>query len=111
LIDAMELDRLRHDMSRLFSGRRPRQAVLEKAPLLNWWRVERCKDMGCWPPVEIVPFYLLGVFGIWRPLPGDTWQATGAVMWMDSGFKWARCEDGWFRLGEREGDVPMDMEL
>ncbi|MEA2789293.1 MAG: hypothetical protein QOG73_1699 [Acetobacteraceae bacterium] len=98
------------DMGRLFNGRRPRQAVLDKSPKLNWWRVERCKDLG-WPPVDLLPFFIMGVFGIWPPRPGDTWQATGALMWMDSEFRWCRCEDGWFRLGERESEIGMDLEL
>jgi hypothetical protein len=32
-------------------------------------------------------------------------------MWMDSEFRWCRCEDGWFRLGERESEIGMDLEL
>jgi hypothetical protein len=108
--DVTELDRLRLDMGRLFIGRRPRQAVLDNAPKLNWWRVERFKDLG-WPPVDVLPLFLVGVFGIWPPRLGSTLQATGALHWMDAEFRWCRCEDGWFRLGEREGDEPMDMEL
>jgi hypothetical protein len=110
LSDVTELDRLRHDMSRLFSGRRPRQAVLDKAPILNWWHAERCAASPAWPSV-LPPFFIMGVFGIWPPRLGSTLQATGALMWMDSQFRWCRCEDGWFRLGEREGEIPMDLEL
>jgi hypothetical protein len=104
------LERLELDMNLLLNGRKPRQAVLDKAPILNWWRPERCKDMGM-PGGPPAGFYLVGVFGIHRPHLGATLQATDEVCWMDSDFRWCRCVCGWWRLGESEGDIPLDMEL
>jgi hypothetical protein len=94
----------------LAGGEPPRMRRLLAAPMLRSWSWARCKDTG-WPPMVPTPFYLIGVFDESRPGLGSTLQATGEVYWMAHDLTWCRCGDGWYRLGEYETEVPLDLDL
>jgi hypothetical protein len=94
--------KLLQDMQQLFGGRMPRSEIIDAAPKLNWWRVTREPTGG---------ICLVGVFGIRRPGIGSTLQITSEVCWMDWELRWCRCEDGWWRLGECEGEIPADQRI
>jgi hypothetical protein len=102
--------RLADDIDNLLAGGEPSSMRLLAAPALRWWRAARCKDTG-WPPMVPTPFYLVGVFDDHQPGPGSTLQATGEVYWMAHDLTWCRCGDGWYRLGEYETEVPLDLDL
>jgi hypothetical protein len=99
--------RLADDLDDLLAGGEPSSMRLLAAPVLRWWR---CKYTG-WDPIVPTPFYLTGVFDEHRPGHGSTLQATGEVYWMAHDLTWCRCGDGWYRLGEYETDVPLDLQM
>jgi hypothetical protein len=88
-------------MEQLFEGRTPAKETLDAAPMLNWWRVGRLPGRG---------LYISGVYGIRPPANGATEQMTGIICWMDFKLRWCRCDDGWWRLGPYETEIPMDLE-
>jgi hypothetical protein len=88
-------------MEKLFSGRTPTKKTLDAADKLNWWTVHRCTG----------GLSLRGMWEIRPPGLGATLHVTGPICWMDAGFRWCRCEDGWLRLGEWETEIDMDLIL
>ena len=83
-------------MEQLFSGRMPKYEQLQSGGLLKWWRVERSNG----------GIYLIGIAGMFHPRE----VSTGKLCWMDAQFRWCRCDNGWWRLGEHEVEIPMDLE-
>jgi len=88
------------DLSRLMNGKQPRQAVLDRAPKLNWWSVKRYGD----------GLHLVGVTGI-RPFRAGAGvgllESTNLLVWMDPEFRWCRCAGSWWRLGEHDTETPL----
>jgi hypothetical protein len=91
---------LRADIEKLFAGWRPRPAMLESATKLSWWWVERCWRTTGENNLEFKAMTVCGARGIHSPRPVTRFSVTGWLCWMDSEFRWCRCEDGWYRLGE-----------
>jgi hypothetical protein len=99
------------DLERLFAGRQPSKTVIDAAIQINWWWVERSWSEARHNKIDFQPLIISGTRSIYRPLPRSFMVRTGMICWMDPAFKWCRCVDGWYRLGESEGEVPTDQRI
>jgi hypothetical protein len=99
------------DLERLFAGRQPSKTVIDAAIQINWWWVERSWVTAREHNLDYQPLRIMGTLSIYRPRPRSRYVGTGMLCWMDPEFRWCRCDDGWYRLGESEGEIPVDQEI
>jgi hypothetical protein len=108
------------ELEGLFAGRQPSKKVIDAARKLNWWRHLRSYEAVALPWSSPSPeceffntpsFYLIGITGIYPPRPMCRAECTGELVWMDPEFRWCRCLDGWWRLGEYDAEIGGDIPV
>jgi hypothetical protein len=95
--------RLQRAFESYLKGETPSPLELERAPLLEDWRVVIAHTQNDAAPFQFLAVLTGSVTG--HPLLGDTRTIrTSQLVWLDPNRQWARTFNRVYRLGKRAGD-------